>query len=137
MSLCYTCKLAERVEKAYCRACAQMHQRNRRKGIRLGPCRDRRRAPGVLTAAEKPVLLCMLRGLNTKQIARELGLAIQTVKHHRAHMLKHTRSRTSGQLCYWAALNGYRAPNPPEQSAHGLIPQRSDPAAATAAGGAA
>lgn len=63
---------------------------------------------GMPTRAQLPVLLLMLSGLESKDIARKLGLSERTVKQHRSNMMLRTGCLTSGQLCYWAAINGYR-----------------------------
>ncbi len=62
-----------------------------------------------LTKRQQEVLTLMLCGLATKQIADKLGLTDQAIKHHRVKLMRRTNTKTSGQLCYWAAINGYRA----------------------------
>lgn len=64
------------------------------------------------------VLKLMCLGLESKQIARRLGVSVNTVKHYRVYLLAATDSLTSCQLGVWAAQRGYheRSAPPPNVS---------------------
>lgn len=51
-----------------------------------------------LTAREREVLTLVLRGLLSKEIARELGTALQTVKQHRSRVMQKFGARTVAEL---------------------------------------
>lgn len=94
-----------------------------------------------LTPRERLVLACLARGLSNKQAAYELGVTINTIESQRISIMDRSGCTGPIQLGVWAVKHGFvsleEEPNPPEKSAHGLIPQRSDPALGGAAGGAA
>jgi FixJ family two-component response regulator len=67
--------------------------------------RDARRESDVVTARlacltprEREVLARMLRGLRTKEIANELGLATKTAEEHRAHVMKKMHATSVAKL---------------------------------------
>lgn len=90
-----------------------------------------------LTTRNVQVLRLMMRGRNSKQIARALGIAPGTVKATRSALLELSSASSSCQLGAWAARHGYTESNPPSES--GGLMRQSDAAAITsvAAGGAA
>lgn len=51
-----------------------------------------------LTAREREVLALVLRGLLSKEIARELGTALQTVKQHRSRIMQKFGARSVAEL---------------------------------------
>lgn len=51
-----------------------------------------------LTAREREVLSLVLRGLLSKEIARELGTALQTVKQHRSRVMQKYGARSVAEL---------------------------------------
>ena len=57
----------------------------------------------TLTAREREVLEGLVKGRLNKQIAGDLGVAIQTVKWHRAHLMERMQARTVAELMHMAA----------------------------------
>jgi FixJ family two-component response regulator len=57
----------------------------------------------ALTAREREVLEGLVNGRLNKQIAGDLGLAEQTVKWHRAHLMERMQARTVAELMHMAA----------------------------------
>ncbi|RYY31435.1 MAG: LuxR family transcriptional regulator [Chitinophagaceae bacterium] len=51
-----------------------------------------------ISKREKEVLLLLAKGLASKQIAVDLGIATKTVENHRQNMLKKTQSKSSSEL---------------------------------------
>ncbi|MBO0732787.1 MAG: response regulator transcription factor [Methylocapsa sp.] len=61
----------------------------------------------LLTKREQEVLALLLEGLNTKLIARNLGISVRTAEHHRAAMLQKMQARSIPQLVRMAFRIGY------------------------------
>ncbi len=53
---------------------------------------------GVLTAREQEVVRHLVAGLSNKQIAREMGISIKTVEHHRAHIMSKSNATNAADL---------------------------------------
>ena len=58
------------------------------------------------TAREKEVIRLLARGLTSKMIAHELGIARNTVENHRQRLLKKSGCYTSSELIAYAISNG-------------------------------
>ena len=56
----------------------------------------------VLSKREQQVIHELVRGYSNKQVARELGIAEQTVKNHVSHIMAKLGLSTRVQLCRWA-----------------------------------
>lgn len=52
----------------------------------------------TLSPREKQVMLCVCRGLSTKEIAGELGIAAKTVEHHRAQVMSKMEAGSIAEL---------------------------------------
>jgi FixJ family two-component response regulator len=82
-----------------------------RTAIEQGAADRRRRAAfaaqqrrfAALTAREREVLEGLVKGRLNKQIAGDLGVAEQTVKWHRAHLMERMQARTVAELMHMAA----------------------------------
>ncbi|MBS0450716.1 MAG: hypothetical protein JSS14_05340 [Proteobacteria bacterium] len=59
-----------------------------------------------LTAREREVLAALVAGKINKQIADEMGVVEQTVKFHRARIMKRMQARTAAELMHMAARLG-------------------------------
>ena len=59
-----------------------------------------------LTVREREVLAALVAGKINKQIADELGVVEQTVKFHRARIMKRMQARTAAELMHMAARLG-------------------------------
>jgi FixJ family two-component response regulator len=59
-----------------------------------------------LTGREREVLAALAAGKLNKQIAAELGIALQTVKFHRARIMERVQARTVAELMHLAARVG-------------------------------
>lgn len=103
---------------------------------RAGRCKVRD-AHG-LTRRQAQVLGMIMRGLETKQIAHELGIAERTVKTYRCEMLEVSGTPNAYALCVWATWRGYSDEfRPPSESQRPMLGTPLDPAAQPAAGGGA
>lgn len=54
-----------------------------------------------LSRRERDVLLLIVRGLNNKQIARELGLSVHTTKHHVSRLFNRIDVNSRLQAAIW------------------------------------
>ena len=72
------------------------------RSARSGDALLRQRHDG-LTARERQVLEGIAAGRLNKQIAAELGIAEQTVKFHRAHIMERMQARSASELMWMAA----------------------------------
>lgn len=107
--------------RAYCGPCEKEKARNPPAGARE-----------LLSPQATAVLLMMCQGLCIKLIARRMGTAPSTVKHHQ-HMLRaRTKSKSQAMLGVWAVEHGYYST--PVQHSNGYARPDEVPAAATAAG---
>ena len=82
---------------------------------RKGPCGD---LDPRLTPRERDVVQFVLEGRSSKQIARTLGIAEQTVKNHLHNVMTRVGASSRVQLCMWAMENGQagrKAKVPPER----------------------
>lgn len=70
------------------------------------PISDARRRVGMLTPRERAVLSLILHGRLNKQVADHLGIALVTVKVHRARALRKLGIRTAAELGRIAPLIG-------------------------------
>jgi len=61
-----------------------------------------------LTGREREVLAALVAGKINKQIADELGVVEQTVKFHRARIMKRMQARTAAELMHMVARLGVR-----------------------------
>lgn len=66
---------------------------------------------GALSAREREVLVAVADGKINKQIADELGVVEQTVKFHRARIMKRMNARTVAELMHMAARLGVGSRN--------------------------
>jgi len=65
-----------------------------------------------LTRREREVLAALVCGKLNKQIAGDLGIVEQTVKFHRARIMKRMQARTAAELMHMAAKLGIGGPHP-------------------------
>ena len=63
----------------------------------------------ALTPRERQVLAAVVKGRLNKQIAADLGIVEQTVKFHRARIMKRMQARTAAELMHMAAKLGIEA----------------------------
>lgn len=75
-----------------------------------GHGRVRPSLPAGLTEREAEVLGLVARGLQSKEIARELGIATRTVKHHIEHIFEKTGVSTRAAAALFAARHDLVAP---------------------------
>ncbi|HUZ90681.1 MAG TPA: response regulator [Methylocella sp.] len=61
----------------------------------------------LLTKREQEVLALLLEGLNTKLIARHLGISARTIEHHRAAIMQKMQARSISQLVRMAFSIGH------------------------------
>ena len=64
------------------------------------------RSFATLTTREREVLMLLVKGKINKQIADELGIVEQTVKFHRARIMKRMHARTVAELMHMTARLG-------------------------------
>ena len=87
---------------------------------RIIEAQDRkRRGDTLLTRRERQVLQHLVLGKSNKQVARELGIAEQTVKNHVRHLMAKVGVSSRVQLCRWAL-----------QKEHGTFLEAEEPGAA-------
>lgn len=55
----------------------------------------------ILSRRERDVLLLIVKGLNNKQIARELGLSLNTTKHHVSRLFDRIDVASRLQAAVW------------------------------------
>lgn len=55
----------------------------------------------ALSRRERDVLLLIVKGLNNKQIARELGLSVHTTKHHVSRLFDRIDVTSRLQAAIW------------------------------------
>jgi LuxR family transcriptional regulator, maltose regulon positive regulatory protein len=60
----------------------------------------------ALTRREHDVLRLIVRGLNNKQIARELGLSVHTTKHHVSRLFDRIDVASRLQAAIWYIAQG-------------------------------
>jgi FixJ family two-component response regulator len=63
----------------------------------------------TLTSREREVFAAVVKGRLNKQIAADLGIVEQTVKFHRARIMKRMQARTAAELMHMAAKLGIEA----------------------------
>lgn len=71
----------------------------------------------ALTSRELEILDLMIQGASNKDIARHLGIALQTVKNHTRSMLNKVQLSSRSQLVAWATGRGLVPVARPEQPA--------------------
>lgn len=59
-----------------------------------------------ISKREQDVLLLLIKGYSSKQIAAELNIAIKTTDHHRQSLLRKTNTKTTGELVATAISYG-------------------------------
>lgn len=59
-----------------------------------------------ITRRERDVLLLIAKGLNNKQIARELGLSVHTTKHHVSRLFDRIDVVSRLQAAIWYTQKG-------------------------------
>jgi FixJ family two-component response regulator len=85
-----------------------------------------RRRYARLTERECEVLACLAAGQLNKQIAGDLGIALATVKFHRARIMERMQARTVAELMHLAArLEPAPAANPSDPASEGPGPASS------------
>lgn len=89
----------------------------------------------ALTPRELEVLRLICSGSGMKHVAAYLGIAHKRVHVYTQRARRRLGARSLTHLGALAHAAGLLDTNPPEQSGNGLIPQRPDPAPASAAGG--
>jgi FixJ family two-component response regulator len=72
----------------------------------LADTADIRQRLASLTPREREVLAAVAAGKLNKQIAADLGIVVQTVKFHRAHLMDRMQARTASELMLIAARLG-------------------------------
>ena len=68
---------------------------------------DLRARYALLTKREQDVLALILEGLNTKLIARQLGISARTIEHHRAAIMQKMQAGSISQLVRMAFSIGH------------------------------
>ncbi len=63
--------------------------------------------PTVLTKRENQVLVLMVSGQDTRQIASALGIKMSTVIAHKKHLFLKSGVHTTSQLIVWALFSLY------------------------------
>lgn len=66
-----------------------------------------------ITPAEVPIIECLARGLQYKQIAVERGLAIKTIEAHMNNIRRKTKTHDKVELVLWAFATGVVDPPKP------------------------
>lgn len=77
-----------------------------RVGLALNSSVEAQRVVGALSARERQVLVRVIAGQSSKEIARALGISHRTVEIHRAHAMHKTGGRTPVELAGIARLLG-------------------------------
>ena len=60
----------------------------------------------TLTARERQTLTLLVRGLSSKQVAKELNISVKTAENHRAKLMQKTGALNAADLARMAMLNG-------------------------------
>jgi len=63
--------------------------------------------PAPLSPREREVLKFIAEGKTSREIAEVLSLSVRTVEHHRANILKKTKTRSTADLVRFAFQQGY------------------------------
>lgn len=72
-----------------------------------------------LSAREEAVLVCLARGMSSREIARQLGLSPHTVANHRSRLMRKLGLHRVAQLSLYAASRGLlELPLPKATAAH-------------------
>ena len=60
-----------------------------------------------ITKREQQLLLLMVRGLNSPEIASELSISYSTVENHKRNLRRKTDTKTTAELIYYAMLHNF------------------------------
>jgi FixJ family two-component response regulator len=96
-------------EKDLLSAIQEAIERDRRTRQQQADMRDLRDLYNLLTPREQEVMRKVVSGLLNKQIAAELKIAEDTVKFHRAHIMRKMRAGSLADLVRMAAILGIQA----------------------------
>ena len=58
----------------------------------------------ALTEREKQILIMLAKGLSNKEIAKQMGLSLQTVKTHVSHILQKLKVRSRAEAARYAFI---------------------------------